>query len=140
MHVVIPDLNKVFKPFKDEISKVREVTIEHSALTSFDFFQIRLGREIVADFKLSELPGCCGVCVSFFAHVFPDFRGKGIGTMLNRLRIAIAKEAKYGLLICTDVDNNIPQNKILAKNGWELAANFINPKTKHCVNLHYIKL
>lgn len=94
----------------------------------------------IALFKLDQLQGCCGVCVSYHSSIGTSFRGIGLGTILNRLRIEIARGQGYGLLICTDVETNIPQNKIMDANNWVLGTKFKNPKTGRIINLHYHKL
>jgi GNAT superfamily N-acetyltransferase len=91
---------------------------------------------IVTRFSLIPMPGCCGIIISTGVYVYPDFRGKGLGTLLNNMRIQMAQDLGYGLIICTDVDSNKPQKRILSKNGWNLVDNFINPRTNHSVNFH----
>lgn len=86
-----------------------------------------------ATFEMTQLPGCCGVCVSHGAWVNTQFRGKGLGTALNQLRKNIARANGYGLLICTDLRNNLNQRKVLKVNGWADLTSFINPKTSNKV-------
>jgi GNAT superfamily N-acetyltransferase len=85
----------------------------------------------VSHFFLCQLPGCCGICVSFYAYVMPPFRKKGLGVLFNDLQGHIATQRGYGLLISTDVKSNIPQRKILAKNGWKDIYGFVNPRTNN---------
>lgn len=95
----------------------------------------------IAVFKMLRMPGCCGVCISTGSVIFENnFRGKGLGSILNRLRIDMARKAGYGILFCTDVEKNIPQRKILSKNGWSDIYQFNNPRTKNEVILSVIKL
>jgi len=91
---------------------------------------------IVAGFSLSQMPGCCGLCVSHDAYVISSLRGRGIGTALNELRIYLARNMGYTCLLCTDVDSNEPQKKILSKNGWKTNMTFCNKRTGNIVNLH----
>lgn len=81
----------------------------------------------VACFTLTQLPGCCGVLVSTGAWV--GYTGRGIGTLLNKLRIELAKNMGYGILMCTDLTDNIAQRRILEKNGWKDIYDFTNPRT-----------
>jgi GNAT superfamily N-acetyltransferase len=109
------------------------------------FYQVRafageLLLKTVAGWRMKEMPGCCGICIATGAYVMPDFRGKGIGGVLNKLRIKIATELKYGLLLCTDRVENEPQQKILTKNGWSEIKRFLNPKTHNEIGVHCIKL
>jgi GNAT superfamily N-acetyltransferase len=94
----------------------------------------------ISSFKLKMLPGCCGVCISTGSYVYPNFRGKGIGTLLNSFRIDVARCMRYGLLMCTDVVDNIPQRKLLNKNGWKEIVTFNNPQTKNNIAMHVIDL
>lgn len=95
----------------------------------------------IANFQVCQLPGCCGVAVSYDAFVNTPHRRKGIGTILNQFRIEWAKQANYGLLICTDIEyKNGAQEKIMKKNGWGELIDFVNPKTKNIVKMYAIKL
>jgi GNAT superfamily N-acetyltransferase len=56
--------------------------------------------------KLTTMPGCCGIVISTNAYVYPDYRGKGLGHLLNRMRQQIAYEWGYGLIFATVTDDN----------------------------------
>ena len=73
----------------------------------------------IAAFSMTGLPGCCGVCVSHYSHVANRFQGKGLGTLLCGIRKDIAKTMRYSCLLCTDVDDNLPQQRILDRHGWK---------------------
>ena len=94
----------------------------------------------LSGWALREMPGCCGACVSTGAAVNGTMQGLGIGTILNKLRCRIAELLGFGLLICTDITNNEPQQKILAKNNWKLVDSFINPRTDNEVAVHTYEL
>ena len=96
--------------------------------------------EIISTFKLIQMIGCCGICVSTNVFVTSKYRNKGVNTILNNFRIAVAKELGYGLLLCTDVSNNIAEVKTLDKNGWEHIYNFRNPRTGNNINISIKKL
>jgi len=93
----------------------------------------------VSTFRLLQFPGCCGVALSTGAHVFPKFRKKGIGTLLNKLRIEIARANGYTLLVCTAVDDGIT-SKILLRNGWAETIGFTNKRTKNHIIMYSIYL
>lgn len=101
---------------------------------------IKNGMVDVACFSLCELPGCCGICVSYHAEVFPNFSKKGLGKLTNLLRQQIAYYGGYSVLLCTDVVSNTPQQKILTNNGWTKNLEFTNRRTNNNVALHTIKL
>lgn len=94
----------------------------------------------VASFKLYQLPHCCGVIVSCNAFVETGYRGKRVGTALNNLRQDIARALGYTMMICTDIDANTHQRKLLATNGWTDAFDFVNKRTNNKVYLAYIRL
>ena len=47
--------------------------------------------EIISTFKLIQMIGCCGICVSTNVFVTSKYRNKGINTILNNFRIAVAE-------------------------------------------------
>lgn len=103
-------------------------------------FVICAGPDEIAEFTLISFPGCCGIVVSAHAYVLDKYRQLGIGSLLNKLRQQIAKEWGYSILMCTDVENNVPQQKILANNGWDKLKTFVNKRTGNKVCIHTIAL
>jgi hypothetical protein len=95
---------------------------------------------IIASFELHPMINCCGICVSTKAEVNFSYRRRGLGTLLNSLRIDIARYNGYGLLLCTDREKNEPQRKILEANGWRDIYKFVNPRTKNTVCITVINL
>lgn len=96
--------------------------------------------KVAATFALLPMPGCCGICISTGAYVCSDLRGRGLGTILNTIRIEIARYMGYTVLLCTDVESNKAQRAILAKNGWKDIYQFVNKRTKNTVNISVIDL
>lgn len=109
-------------------------------VTGLDFKVLDNNNEIISTFKLIQMIGCCGICVSTNVFVTSKYRNKGVNTILNNFRIAVAKYLDYGLLLCTDVSNNIAEVKTLDKNGWEHIYNFRNPRTGNNINISIKKL
>ena len=97
-------------------------------------------KTVVASFELFPMINCCGMCVSTQARVDYKYQGKGLGTILNSLRIDIARHLGYGCLMCTDVESNTYQRKILARNGWMDVDKFVNPRTKNTLFISVIHL
>ena len=95
---------------------------------------------LIATFSLTEMPGCCGVLISFHSFVSSKFANKGIGTILNKFRIEIAQFLGYTVLMCTDIATNISQSKILKKNGWKNIHQFTNKRTTNLVNITTIDI
>ena len=90
---------------------------------------------VISRFELAQMLGCCGICISTGTYVHPDFRGKGVNSLLNNFRIDIATYLGYGLLMCTDLKSNTPQMKTLDKNGWKHIHEFENPRTGNILNV-----
>ena len=113
---------------------------EHHLMYIKDFpkgidFRVFNKDKTISEFKLLQMPGCCGICISTGTYVNPDFRGKGVNILLNNFRIDIAKHLGYGLLMCTDLKSNTPQMKTLDKNGWKHIHEFKNPRTGNILNI-----
>jgi len=100
---------------------------------SYDDFEI-------AQFRLFQLPGCCGVCVPSGAWTSAKYRKKGINTLLNKFRIELARHMGYTILLCTDTNANVPSKKTLAKNGWKDIYQFKNKRSNNIVDISFIDL
>lgn len=87
----------------------------------------------VAFFKMTEMPSCCAFVVSHGSVV--GVEGKGVGTRLNRFRQDLAKAWGYSGIICTDVDTNKGQRRILEKEGWKDIFQRRNARTNNLVNI-----
>lgn len=139
------------EPFDLEISNVTygdPIPIEDKMLAGK--YRVRVTRHskkmkpkepvVVATFELRQMINCCGICVSTAAFVHEEWRGFGLGTAMNSLRIDIARAAGYSLLLCTDIVSNEPQMKILASNGWKEIYRFVNQGTGNTIGIHVIPL
>ena len=100
-----------------------------------EFKVVDIESKTISLFKLIQMTGCCGICVSTAVLVYPEYCNKGINTILNNFRIDIAKELGYGILLCTDVSDNTAEVKTLDKNGWKHIYNFRNPRTSNKINI-----
>jgi hypothetical protein len=89
---------------------------------------------------MKELHKCCAVVVSCGVSVSSYYQNRGFGTLLNNLRIEIAKRMGYSLMMCTDREKNVPQRKILAKNGWKDVCSVHNKRTGNNVFVSVIDL
>src|SRR3990172_12791474 len=72
----------------------------------------------VAQFTLSQLPGCCGIAVSTETYVDPNFRRQGLGTMLLQVKEALAREFGFSLLLATVKLSNEAEIACLTKAEW----------------------
>lgn len=143
------NLKDIFDKYKDKIEDItkKDVNLERSYVSYHkgpggDFRLSSKNYETTLScWSLTQLSGCCGVCVSYGAVIVDEeLRGKGLGTLLNELRIDLARELGYGCLICTDIEDNIPQQKILNQNGWKKIGSFTNPRTNNEISIHSINL
>jgi hypothetical protein len=91
--------------------------------------------EAIIRFTLYAFPGCCAFLISTNAYVNGDFTNRGIGTLANQLRIDIATALGYSAIVCTDVDTNTHQRKILAKNRWKDIFTIRNKRTNNIVHI-----
>lgn len=97
---------------------------------------VRCDGETVSESYVSYFPGCCGIAVSHNAVIFGrKYSNKGVGTLLNELRIKIAKAMGYNFLTASDVTDNLYQDSIFIKNGWKVIDEFKNTRTRHTVKL-----
>lgn len=96
--------------------------------------------ENISVFRLLQMPGCCGICISTQNFIFDDFRGKGLNNIFNKFRMNVAKYLGYTILLCTDLHDNEPQKKTLVKNGWKDIYSFINDRTGNLLDISIVKL
>jgi hypothetical protein len=96
--------------------------------------------ELISTFKLYQLPHCCAFMVSCNVHVTEKFRSKGIGTVLNMFRQDVGRALGYTSVLCTDIDSNVHQRKLLATNGWKDIYTVVNKRTKNRVYLSVINI
>jgi len=97
------------------------------------------GVSLVATFWLIQFPGCCGIALSTQAMTLPEYKQRGIGTVLNKLRIEIARVNGYAVLTCTAVNDGITE-RILKKNGWKEDFSFVNKRTNNPVTMYHVNL
>ncbi len=95
---------------------------------------------VISTFKLYELPHCCAFMVSCNVMVQGPYRNKRIGTILNSLRQDIGRLLGYSSILCTDIETNVNQRKLLATNGWRDIYAVLNKRTKNKVYLSVIDI
>lgn len=102
--------------------------------------QIGNTQKIISTWSLYQLPHCCAFMVSTNVVVAIDYRNKKIGTILNQLRQDIGKLLNFSAILCTDIDQNIYQKKILETNGWKNIHSLVNKRTNNKVHLSVIDI
>jgi GNAT superfamily N-acetyltransferase len=105
-----------------------------------DHYEVRNLEGPVAVFDMTELPGCCGVIVSYHSQVREEHRKKGMGQFLLEARMSAARNKGYGLMMATVEHNNTVERKLLESNGWISKGEFRNPKTGHVIATYQVNL
>lgn len=119
---------------KDEVAKNWE-------LGSYNVIQqIGEAKKSISSWKLYQLQHCCAFMVSCNVIVQESYRNKRIGTVLNQLRQDIGRLLGYSSIICTDIEQNINQRKLLYTNGWKDIYSVINKRTNNRVYLSVINI
>lgn len=129
-------LEKVIKDTKAKDYKVEVSMLNDGSV----YFKIHLKGTVIAYFSMMQMPNCCGICISYGAHVYRKYRGIGVGRALNWFRIQLAKEGRYTILMCADVRWNIAQRRTMIRNGWVDMFSFRNRNTSNTIKISYIKL
>lgn len=95
--------------------------------------------EKVAEFHLAQMPGCCGLCVSYHTYIPIEWRRKGIGTILDKAKKKLAQDMEFSAMICTDAINagyGDDHQKIMKRGKWGKKFSFKNDRTKHMVYVY----
>lgn len=98
---------------------------------------LRHGRaEVYAKCRLTQLPGCCGICIMNSMELHPDVRGNGVGKEFTRLVEAYAKVLNYSYVMCTTHKVNRPAIGVLESLDYvELDDGFANMRTKNSIRM-----
>jgi len=117
-----------------------ELSVPHVYALSCSIYRIRgiMRQQVstIASFQLVEMPGCCGVLVSYHTCVSPKYREKGLASALHNIKLDMGRSMGYTMMMCTDIVGNDPQKKILRKNGWKRLAVFKNNRTTNHVSIY----
>lgn len=123
-----------------DIAKRREWSCFHLLVKSSGLYQLLATREkregVAAQFSLTQLPGCCGVMVSFHAHVLERIRRMGLGRKLTELRERLAKDQGYSYILAIVTGDNEAQMKVMDKQGWKKLDTFQNFRTAHIAHIY----
>lgn len=90
--------------------------------------------------EIDTLPGSPQVAVSHAVFIYPEKRGKGLGTVNHLLRLNRLKAMGYNYVLATMRAGNIREEKILLKNEWKRLDDFVSSATGHNVVLWGKKL
>lgn len=91
--------------------------------------------EKVATFCFESFPGCWWIVCSTESYVEMKFRGRGIGTRLNSLRVKAASLVGFKRMLATVRDDNEPQIGVLLRNDWRRTTTFFGDAPKDKMSL-----
>ena len=143
------DFKELLSPYRSDLARAigvdpNDIELVENPLTvnsgSHMDCYLYQGDRPIASFSIIMMPGCCGLAISTGAQVWISYRRRGIGTMMNNIRIDLAQKLKFGALICTDVLSNSVQQRILRKNGWAKIFEFRSPRTGNDIGIDIIHL
>jgi len=97
-------------------------------------------RTKIASFCLTEMPHCCGLIISHGMYIGYGFENRGIGKALHECRLQIMRELGYSCAICTDMEDNPAQKKILKRFKWKTVHTFLNDNSDNEVNISVLDL
>lgn len=96
-------------------------------------YHVYFKNEYLSQFSLAQFPACCAYVISHTCYVAGKFKSLGIGSLLNEFRQEISRNMGFTSIICTDIETNSHQRKILSKNGFKDIYNAVNKRTKNNV-------
>ena len=131
-----------FEPEKDENDEETGNQIRYTRWNNWSegTYVVKIKEEKIASFELYKLPHCCAILVSCKAYIFEKYRNKRLGTLMNTFRQDIARTLGYSSLMCTDIEQNVNQRKLLKTNGWKDIHSVINKRTKNHVYISIINI
>ena len=92
-----------------------------------------IGPLVGAGFRLSSLPGCCGVLVSHESYVTQALQRRGLGLLMQEMKEFIAREYRVGKMIATVLQGNKAEETLLLKTGWRPGVAFRNRRTDNLI-------
>ena len=81
-----------------------------------------------AAFEIDSLPSQCQVAICHGFFVKPEARGMGKAHIAKKAQAEILKSLAYDYAICTVMDSNWPQKRVLEKAGWACLASFYSAR------------
>ncbi len=131
-----------FEPEKDDNGEETGNQIRYTRWNNWSegSYLVYCGDALLASFQLYKMPHCCAILVSCKAYVSSVYRNKRVGTTLNTFRQDIGRALGYSLLMCTDINQNTHQRRLLATNGWKDIHSVQNKRTNNLVHISVINL
>jgi hypothetical protein len=122
------ELDPEYAEFRAKVSIIEKRPWTTDATKHYDYH--------VAAFQLEHMPGCGGILMSHGTWVGHRDRGKGIGTLMQEMKMWLASKLEAGMLLATVIVGNKPEEAILGKHGWkQVGPTFRNVHTGNNVQM-----
>jgi len=103
--------------------------------SDFSRIQTVKDKHVVAEWRLSPMPGCEAIMISSNVLVGFDCRKRGIGLLTTQMREEIAALAGYSMIMATTAAHNVIEGHILLTRNWQMMKEygFYNYRNSHNV-------
>lgn len=105
------ELDPEYAEFKAKVSIIAKRKWNTDSTKSYDYH--------LASFTLEHMPGCGGILLSHDSWVGHSERGKGVGTLMQEMKMWIASKLEAAMLLATVVVGNEAEEGLLGKHGWK---------------------
>lgn len=158
MSMMQAEAEKAWVPYKEQISKIigadnwkvyrvdvspqREIKNPFSDNSIPFSYKIEIPKipndiyslpKTVAGFSMQQQYACCGIAVTTCEAVYSPYNNKGLGTLLAKLVLDLAREARYSMVLSTDVDATSVE--VLKGVGYEEVLSVFNKKTSNTIKM-----
>lgn len=121
-------LDPFYAEFKAKISFIERRQWANASGKYYDYH--------VASFILEHLPSCGGILLSTNSWVNQSFRGKGVGSLMQEMKLWIASRLEASMLLATAIIGNEAEEALLGKHGWkQVGPSFRNVHTENDVQM-----
>ena len=91
-------------------------------------------KELLYEFNLSEMPGCCGIVISTTCKIHSDYQNKGLNKVLTDLKESMAYRAGFTVMLVTEITHenhraDTSRNVIGLKKNFSLLKTFKNKRS-----------
>lgn len=93
--------------------------VKYEDTATFRLYRKGDNKKIISSFSLSSFPGCNTVAISHNVYVYDDFKGKGYGAELLKLRLRALSLAGFQRVLATVRQDNLIEEHILEGNSWK---------------------
>ena len=109
--------------------------VPEKGLFSEAYFVFKVGNLVLGSFRMSPMPGCCGVVISHDTHLNPQHRNSGYSDRFRELKEALAKHLGYSVVIATTQMHNLPAVGNMYKSKYNMVDTFKNSRTNNLIGI-----